>query len=629
MKPKIIMTAGYPEMASMIKQVSNQLDFTVKVVEGVLREAALEVKGIIDNGGYEVVVSRAGTANEISKLVDLPLVYSDTDYFDFVKAFIEAKKYGDKICFIAYPEEGFLVNFDEIINFIGFDVTILPYKTSEELILQVKKAKQMGMDVVVGGGRRAAALAKEYGMKSMYLTISERSIKRTLLLAKKVADDRFIIKKETERLNALINLSEDGILFLNEKRIIESCNTAVEKIFQIKKDTLIGKQVDEIKDDKVRRSLRNPKLYSGEGNFTEGGINITYEPVELDQKQIGTIITYREVSKIQKLETKIRRDLHSKGLLARYHFNHIAHNSQKMKKVIHLAREYATTDSTILVIGESGTGKELIAQSVHNASNRKEGPFVAVNCAALPENLLESELFGYAEGAFTGANKGGRQGLFELAHGGTIFLDEIGEIPPHIQTRLLRVLQEKEVMRIGGDRVTPVDIRIIAATNRKLWDLVQQEKFRLDLYFRLSVLHLEIPPLFQREDDIPIVVNHLLQKGNSSKTFEGFSKELQDFFLTYEWPGNVRQLENVIERLIIRNLTPAMEKDFIRDIVKETEISERSSSSSDVFIVKPGKMEEIEKQIIEQMMERYDDNRTLVAEKMGISRTTLWKKMNS
>ncbi|MFS0574034.1 sigma 54-interacting transcriptional regulator [Sporosarcina sp. 179-K 3D1 HS] len=629
MRPNIIMTAGYPEMAAMIKQVSDQLDFSVRVVEGVLREAAQEVKALTEEGGFEVIVSRAGTANEISKLVELPLVYSDTDYFDFVKAFIEAKKYGEKICFIAYPEEGFLVNYDEIIKFIGFDVTILPYKTSEEMVLQVKKAKELGMDVVVGGGRRAANLAKEYGMKSMYLTISERSIKRTLLLAKKVADDRIIIKKETKRLNALINLSEEGILFLNENLKIESCNTAVEKIFHIQKDMVIGNKVDKIENERLRKLLSNRKLYNGKGNFTEGSINITYEPVELDNKRIGTIITYREVSKIQKLETKIRRDLHSKGLLARYQFEDISHNSQKMKKVIHLAREYAATDSTILIIGESGTGKELIAQSIHNASKRKKGPFVAVNCAALPENLLESELFGYAEGAFTGANKGGRQGVFELAHHGTIFLDEIGEIPPHIQTRLLRVLQEKEVMRIGDDRVTPVDIRIIAATNRKLWDLVQQEKFRLDLYFRLSILHLEIPPLYQRAEDIPTVVNHFLMRGNSTKTFEGFSRELQDFFLTYEWPGNVRQLENVIERLLIRKLTPAVEKDFIRDILRETEVSNDLFPVSDAFIVKPGTMDEIEKQIIEQMMERYDDNRTLVAEKMGISRTTLWKKINS
>ena len=629
MKPKIIMTAGYPEMASLIRQISKELDFDVAVVEGTLQEATQEVVGLIGKGGYEVVVSRAGTAKEISKVVDLPLVYSDTDRFDFVKAFIKAKELGEKICFITFPEDGFLVNFNEVIDIIGFDVTILHYKTAEELTEQIKIAEKMGMEVVVGGGIRAAQLANSHGMKSMYLTISERSIKRTLLLAQKVAEDRMSIKKETKRLSALINVSEEGILFLNEKGRIESCNPAVEKIFQVTKERMIGKKIEEITDDKLRGLLGQKKIFVDKGNFTQENINITYQPVVLGKVRIGTIITCREVSEVQKLETKIRRDLHSKGLLARYSFKDISHNSEKMQKVIKLAREYAATDSTILIIGESGTGKELISQSIHNASVRKDGPFVAVNCAALPENLLESELFGYADGAFTGANKGGRQGVFELAHGGTIFLDEIGEIPAHIQTRLLRVLQEKEVMRIGDDRVTPVDIRIVAATNRKLWDLVQEGSFRLDLYFRLSVLHLDIPPLYKRKEDIPLVANHFLKRAESTKSFESFSEQLQQFLLTYKWPGNVRQLENIIERLLIRNLQPQMEKDFIEEVLKETEVSTSEVEVADSFVVEPGTMEEIEKQIIVKMLERHDDNRTLVAEKMGISRTTLWKKINS
>ncbi|WP_052400672.1 sigma 54-interacting transcriptional regulator [Oceanobacillus jeddahense] len=629
MAHKIIMTVGYPEMANTIRRISRELGFDVVIVEGILQEAAKEVKRNVDTGDYEVVVSRSGTAKEISKIVDLPIVYSDSDHFDLVKGFKKAKELGEKICFITYPEEGFMFNFKEIIDIIGFEVMILPYKTQEELISQIKFAKESGIEVVVGGGIRAAEFAQSYGMKSMYLSISERSIKRTLILADKVARDRIRIKKEAESLDAVINASEEGILFLNEEGKIEACNQAIERIFNVKIKDLRNKSPEDLKNDELGKLLKNQKIYMEKGNFTLGNINISYEPVILNKERIGIVITVREVSQVQKLETKIRRDLHKKGLLARFTFSDITHQSEQMKSVIQLANEYAVTDSTILIIGESGTGKELLTQSIHNASNRKERPFVAVNCAALPENLLESELFGYTEGAFTGANKGGRQGVFELAHEGTIFLDEIGEIPSHIQTRLLRVLQEKEVMRIGADHVTPVDIRIVAATNQKLWNLVQEGKFRLDLYFRLSVLHLNIPPLFQRKDDIPTLVNHFLSKVNADQTFEDFSTQLQHFFMTYRWPGNVRQLENVVERYYLRvHHTNMEEQAFMNEILNETEVEESQIGGHDSMIVETGTIGEIEKQVILQMLDRHNDNKTIVAEKLGISRTTLWKRLN-
>lgn len=630
---KMIMTSGYPEMTKMIEEVANELKFDVTIVEGVLDEAAEKVKQLVEsNEQYEVVISRAGTAKAIKERIDLPVVHSDSGYFDIMQAFIRAKKLGDKICFVTYPETGFLFDFNEIFEAIGFEVTILPYENQEELAKQIKVAKRMGMEVVVGGGINAAKLVRQYGMKSMYLTISKRTIKRALILANQIAQDRILIREKAKVLNAVINASDDGILFVNREGIIESCNPTAEKIFEVQENTIIGKKVAEIKKSKLFDILNQQVIYSGKkGQLTLHNLVITYEPVFVNNKKVGTVVTCQEFSQIQKLENKIRRELHAKGLVAKFNFQDIYYKSDKMKEIIDLAKIYAQTNSTVLIIGESGTGKELIAQGIHNASKRKAGPFVAVNCAALPENLLESELFGYAEGAFTGASKGGRQGLFELAHGGTIFLDEIGEIPQYIQTRLLRVLQEKEVMRVGGDRVTPVDIRVIAATNRKLWSLVKEGKFRSDLYFRLSVLHLEIPPLCERKEDIPILVTHHLQKLGSILTFEDLSPDLQNFFMTYPWPGNIRQLENVVERLYLRLNSLKSDKEFIEEIMKETEYTPEmlKSESEDSLIINQGTMEEIEKQVILQMLEKYNNNRTLVAEKLGISRTTLWKKLNS
>ncbi|MGG0720278.1 sigma 54-interacting transcriptional regulator [Robertmurraya massiliosenegalensis] len=627
MNPRLIMTAGYPELVEMIQKVSSDLQIEVTVIEGILTEAAQKVKEMVDCGNYEVVISRAGTARAVKSMVDLPVVNHDSDQFDILQGFIRARQLGKRVCFITYPEEGFLFDFDEMMKVIGFEVTILPYNSAQELEEQIKVAKEMGIDVVLGGGIRSAQIAKKYGMKSMYLTASERTIKRSLILANKVAQDRILLKEKVVRHNAVINASEEGILFINRNGEIESCNPAAEQILNVKAENVVGKNMEQISDIHLPSFLREKDIYLSSGNFTRKNMNITFEPVLVEDKRIGTVITFREVSKIQKLENKIRRELHLKGLVAKYSFSDIVHQSKKMKDIIQLASEYSGTDSTVLIIGESGTGKELFAQSIHNASKRKDGPFVAVNCAALPESILESELFGYAEGAFTGASKGGRQGLFELAHGGTIFLDEIGEIPSHIQTRLLRVLQEKVVMRIGGDRVTPVDIRIVAATNRKLWDLVKEEKFRLDLYFRLSVLHLEIPPLFQRREDIPLLVNEFLKKQGATFMFEELPEQLRNFFTSYHWPGNIRQLENIIERLYLRQQSLNFSgKEFIHEIFMETESDKQQTK--DGLVVNLGTMEEIEQQVIQNMLERYNQNRTLVAEKLGISRTTLWKKLN-
>ncbi|MEW9673021.1 sigma 54-interacting transcriptional regulator [Ammoniphilus sp. 3BR4] len=632
MNYRMIMTSGYPEMTRMIQKIADELGFAVTVVEGILLEAAQEVKNLVSKGGYEVVISRAGTAKTISELIDIPVVYSDTSDFDLLQAFIRAKEFGDKIGYLAYFEKGFPFNLDKIQETLGFDVTIFPYEKWDDLIEQVKKAKTLGMDVLVGGGIRASEIIKNHGMRSMYITTSERTIKRTLIRASQLVQNRILIKEKAERLNAVINVSEEGILFLNKEGQIESFNPAAEKMFGIKEYMVLGKKHHELMNRQLVQLLKHDKVYSGKGDFILENMVVTHEPVIVGDDQMGIVITCREFSKIQQLESQIRRELHSKGLVARITLSDICHTSEKMSEVLKLANEYAKADSTVLVMGESGTGKELIAQGIHNASNRKDGPFVAVNCAALPESLLESELFGYADGAFTGAKKGGRAGVFELAHDGTIFLDEIGEITPNIQARLLRVLQEKEVMRVGGDRIIPVDIRIVAATNQKLWKLVKEGKFRADLYFRLGVLRLELPPLHQRREDLPTLVDHLLARIKSSLNWNDFSEKLQQFFMAYNWPGNVRQLENVVERLHLWLQHSKDEDAFIKDVLRETEDEQDSLvvlHNDDSLVIRYGTIDEIEKQVITHMLERFDNNRTLVAEKLGMSRTTLWKKLSN
>ncbi|MDM8127836.1 sigma 54-interacting transcriptional regulator, partial [Paraclostridium benzoelyticum] len=267
-------------------------------------------------------------------------------------------------------------------------------------------------------------------------------------------------------------------------------------------------------------------------------LNINKYDIESFGKVTGSYYCIQEITYIKKLEQNLSKKLRDKGQVARYNFNDIKTESIKMKKSKDLGKKISKSDYTVLITGESGTGKELMAQSIHNESLRSKQPFIAINCAAMPENLLESELFGYEEGAFTGALKGGKKGLFEQAHNGTIFLDEIGDMPIYLQTKLLRVLQENQVMRVGGESVIDIDVRVIAATNKNLLEMIRQEKFRADLYYRINVLPINIPSLRERKEDISMMLNYFMKKKRN------ISDEAKEILNKYSWPGNIRELKN-------------------------------------------------------------------------------------
>jgi len=297
-----------------------------------------------------------------------------------------------------------------------------------------------------------------------------------------------------------------------------------------------------------------------------------------------------------------------------------------MERLIGLAEKYAAADSTLLVQGESGTGKEMIAQGIHIASQRKGGPFVAVNCAALPESLLESELFGYEEGSFTGARKGGKAGLFEMAHKGTIFLDEIGELPLLLQARLLRVLQEREVMRIGGSKMIPVDVRIIAATNRNLIQLIHEGDFREDLYFRLAVLVLKVPSLRERLEDIPCLVESFLKEWRKAGNIQVTEEDIRRL-QTYSWPGNIRELKNLLERALVLTEDGEPLQLFNSDVWISAEHPSRANKDhpSDQNISE----EEIEDLRIKRILAEEDGHIGKAASRLGIHRSTLWRKLKN
>ena len=326
---------------------------------------------------------------------------------------------------------------------------------------------------------------------------------------------------------------------------------------------------------------------------------------------------------------KARRNLQTQSAVQDYEqtlFQEFIGESRAMKRVIEVITKVAPTDSTVLILGESGTGKEIIANAIHRLSRRREMPFIAVNCAALPEQLLESEMFGHLKGAFTGADAT-KRGLFEEADGGTIFLDEVGEMSLAIQAKLLRVLQNGEIRPVGSSASSHVDVRVLAATNRNLEEAVAERAFREDLYFRLNVIQVRIPPLRERMDALPQLVGHFVAQ--MSRTFgklvQGFDEQAQAYLRNYPYPGNVRELESIIAHAII------MADD---DVIRARDLPDQVRAGGSAPFALPHyaidtipTLKEMEEQLIRQALEKLDGNQTEAAAKLGISRSTLWRKM--
>ncbi len=354
-------------------------------------------------------------------------------------------------------------------------------------------------------------------------------------------------------MDILLSNIDDGTIITDMEGTILFCNNKANSM--LSDMDLIGKNVFAITD-----------MTDDDSQFINSEAGIIYiarTPHETSSKDSGFIVTLKNADSISEIDNKLTKYKKNSGFSAKFSFSNIVHQSRSMKGIIAIAERFARKESTILLAGESGTGKELFAQALHNASLRKDGPFVAFNCAALSENLLESELFGYEEGAFTGATKGGKKGLFETANNGTIFLDEVGDAPMSIQTKMLRVLQEREIMRISGNRTIPVNVRVIAATNKDLLSLVSSGKFREDLYYRLNVVNLNIPPLREREGDIDLLLDYFLkQYGGSVKDIDERTLAL---LRTYAWPGNIRELRNIVEyTATVIDITPSLYDDVAK-----------------------------------------------------------------
>ncbi|ATW28658.1 hypothetical protein DCMF_16110 [Candidatus Formimonas warabiya] len=425
---------------------------------------------------------------------------------------------------------------------------------------------------------------------------------------------------------AIMESIDEGIVALTTEGAVTHINNTARRILKIDRPMkeIVGTLLRQVLGshhplcDKIENCF---KISNGDIFFMdEGSFTVTHRLIHSrDNQIIGMVLVLREMKMMKKLVNGMV------GARARYTFHDIIGNNTKFKETIKLAKAAGNSVSNVLLLGESGTGKEIFAQSIHNAGPRRSGPFLGINCAALPRGLIESELFGYAEGAFTGAKKGGNPGKFELADGGTFFLDEIGEMSLDLQAILLRVLQESSIVRIGGKEIIPVDVRIIAATNKDLLKEIKIGNFRRDLYYRLNVLTINIPPLQKRKDDISTLATYFLnilnQRLNTNVKF--ISDEVLEIFGSYHWPGNIRELQNILERAInITNgntIIPASLPEFM---FSPNGTPKNIAAGSQV------PLKEYEKQLIISLLEEHNGNRAKVAKILNISRTTLYRKID-
>ncbi len=437
------------------------------------------------------------------------------------------------------------------------------------------------------------------------------------------------IQGANNKIMTILEAIHEGILAIDQNGYITHCNSVAEVLLKSSREKMIGKSISYVMPDTSALDV----IKTGNGYIEQEEIFkieskhfhfiVTTKPIKEKQKVSGVVISFRDIKEAHTLVYNMSQRS------ARYTFDDIIGDSKQIVKVKNQARTVARGNSTVLITGESGTGKEMFARAIHYASLRGDGPFVSVNCGAIPETLLESELFGYEKGAFTGAREKGKMGKFELANGGTIFLDEIGDMPLHLQVKLLHVLQNMHFERVGGNKTIYVDIRVIAATNRDLEKMMEEKEFREDLYYRLNVIPIRIPPLKKRTGDILLLMDYFLKKYNTvmNKKVQGFSKEVKKIYLSYDWPGNVRELENAVEFGVTMTFSDEIGLEGVPPRLRKSRFN---LSSNNLRLPLHKQVKNFEKKILTEKISQYGNSQNAklkIAKELEISRATLYRKL--
>lgn len=637
----LLFVVPYPELMEQVKEVVANHPEREKVNADV---QALRVDEISDipAGTYDAIIARGYTAQKtLTKYSETtPTIRVHISGYDIIRAVYECReKYHPKKIAICGLDES-LSEAAGVCKILGVEANVYAPVRNQDLPQVLNKAIEDGCDALVSG-YSANLLAGKMGVNSVVIQTGAAALSQAMdeaiYTVERIRHERVI----SQMYKTIIYSSDAGLLYVDREGIIRVRNHVARQMngnvsIMGKPLKMVISWLEPLFCSVMKNGKVETRLISIPGSKIT--VSVKCSPVIANNELSGVVFNLTDVTQIQELESQIRRKLSERGLKARYTFDQIIHKSKEIDRVIQLAGRYAASDSNVIIIGETGTGKELFAQSIHNASKRKNGPFVAVNCAALPENLLESELFGYVEGAFTGTSKGGKMGLFEQAHGGTLFLDEVGEISMAIQTKLLRVLQERQVRRIGDNKVINVDVRIISATNKSIRKMADVGQFRRDLVYRLDVLRLFLPPLREREADVELLFVNQLQSMAKRNGQLPVKIEEGVFPLLCQYPffGNIRELRNIAERVFVLHegdiinahdvheaLYPAdldMDPSFaISTGTGLAELTETQGQNSENLLG--------EEERIRQALKISGGNKGKAAKLLGIDRSTLWRRM--
>ena len=580
----------------------------------------------------DVIVSRGGTAaslkesNCLTPVVEIPITAAD-----MAGSIREAiARHGEMPIGVVGT-----INTIRSVYFmkLDFPVSVRPYPTSSvnirDLIDGMERAVADGCRLILAG-HNTCHYCEEHGIPAGLIHSSVESVFLAITEAKRSANLARVERENNIIFRSVVDHVFEGIVVVDGDNLIRTFNPAAAQ--------MLGRRGEDCIGQSVRKALPEGRLTA----ILTGGQQLTNEivriggdnsvlnsvPMQHEGRRLGTLVTFQAAQDITNAENRLRDRLRNRGHFAKYRFEDILGDSPAIRSAIRRARRFAQVDSNILLMGETGTGKELFAQSIHNESERANGPFVALNCAAIPENLMESELFGYEGGAFTGASKTGKAGLFEAAHEGTIFLDEISEIPLALQSRLLRVIQEREVRRVGANRVIPINVRIICATNRDLMEMIRQNRFREDLYYRLKVLSLQLPPVRDRGADMALITQHYLTyyARKFGKDRMQLTPEAAAQIEAYAWPGNIREIRNVSEQLAVLSDSATVTAGDIAEVLPVPRPA--AAPVPGPAPEAPPEGESLSglrrRQILEALAGT--SSRKEAAERLGISKTTLWRR---
>ena len=616
----VMVFAPSPDLMEPMRKLAQEYGSDEVNIDVIHRFGTPEILWQLDR--YDVIVARGITYNKIRDLYPqkhiTQLVFDGLDVLEALRRCRETYHPAHLgLCLDRDQLQDLVPAMEEV---CGAKIRIYDVQDEETAIRTAETCQADGMDALVSGGT-VYNFCQERGVPCTYVHLRMETLRRTLSEAMKAAHSINTERTKSNIIRMILDNSEDAVTAVDESgRVLEANNQAYRLYHLAFLKEWKGQSVEKINDALTFIGSRKSPCRDGDEELvTLDGQRymVKYRLISGETSAIGTLITTSAASKILQEERQIRRGLVRRGLAAKYSFRDIIAVSDSMRSRVEIAKQFSqANNSNVLITGETGTGKELFAHSIHAASGRNSQPFVAVNCATLPGNLLESELFGYEPGAFSGASREGKVGLFEQAHRGTIFLDEIGEIPVSLQAKLLRVLQEKEIRRVGSTTVIPVDVRVIAATNLDLQQQIAKGRFRSDLLYRLNALEIHIPPLRERPADILPLLEHqmCILSAELGKAAPALTADAREVLCRYDWPGNVRELRNVCERLVVLSNGRPVDAAYLRELHMFQE--RPAAAPAGTVLSAPGGTT----LVLPPTIRKKD-----LAKELGVSRTTLWR----